>query len=153
MTEVLSWLENKLIEGENGLILSVDDENFDTIQKFIEIKDISFKTPVIYFQGFSEENTIAFLQNLQEELMSKLNKSDLSSKETLEDIIRIAKLKMIIIDRCYLYSLDTLQNLVEFFAINSVATILVGSQDKIENTRILELPQISQWDKLLTGNF
>ncbi len=150
MVSTLKWLKKKLIQRENGIILDENDsDSFDIIQGFIESKDRPFQTPIIYYQAFPEESAVDFLNTLKLELISKLNKPELESSQNLGQIVEIAQLQMIIIDRCYLQPLDTLQNLLEFFDSHNVAVVLVGSRTKMEIAQILDLTAVSQWDKLV----
>jgi len=153
MITTLNWLKNKLIKRENGIILDKSDsDSFDAIQNFINNKDRPFQTPVIYYEAFPEESAVDFLQTLKVELTSKLNKPELESLEMLGQIIEAAELQMIIIDRCYLQPLDTLKHLLKLFDSYNVAIILVGSQAKMAIAQILNLPTVSQWDKLVVDN-
>ena len=144
-----NWLRNKFITGDNGVIFdNSNSSNFIAIQNFIEELDHPLKTPLIYYQAFPEESAVSFLDTLKEELASKLGKQELSSQESLSTVIKKAELKMIIIDKCHLHPLNTLQNLLDFFLECNVAIILVGSKSKMALAQILSHPLISQWDKL-----
>ncbi|MGD1921773.1 MAG: AAA family ATPase [Pleurocapsa sp.] len=151
MTLILNWLKNKLIEGENGIIFNDGDSNsFSVIQDFIESCDRNFKTPVIYYQAFPEENAVEFLNTLGEELASKLGNRQLSSQQSLFSTIQDAELKMILIDDCHLHPQDTLQNLIDFFSACKVAVILIGCQNKMAIAQILNTTRDLNWDRLET---
>ena len=149
MTTASNWLKNKFIKGENGIVFdNSNSDNFNEIQNFIEGLAHTFKTPIIYYQAFPEESAVGFLDTLKEELISKLSKLESNSQQSLSSVIEEAELKMIIIDKCHLHPLDTLQDLLDFFSSCNVAIILVGSKSKMAIAQILSHPIISQWDKL-----
>lgn len=150
MEKTWNWLKSKLIEKKNGIILEKNDsDSFESVQDFIESTEHNFYTSVIYYQAFPQENAVDFLNTLKSELTAKLNLPEFESSERLGEIIKAAKLQMIIIDRCYLHPLDALQSLIDFFSIHQVAVILVGSQSKMAIAKVLDLPTVSQWDKLV----
>lgn len=148
-TLTLNWLKTKLINGENGIIFDDDSSNFDLIQNFIESADHNLKTPVVYYQAFPEESATQFLDTLSKELVSKLGIPELNSSQSLFKIIEVAALKMVIIDKSQLHPIDTLQNLLDFFACCDVALILVGSRSKMETSQILSHPAVAHWDQFL----
>lgn len=148
-TRTLNWLKTKLIKNENGIFFDDDTCNFDLIQNFIKGVDHNLQTPVIYYQAFPEESATQFLDTLGKELASKLGKPELYSSQSLLEIIEAAALKMVIIDQSYFHPLDTLQNLLDFFASCRVIVILVGSYSKMETSQILSHPTVAQWDQFL----
>ena len=153
MAPIQNWLKNKMFEGNNGIVFDTGDlDSFDLIQDFIEDCDRQFETPVIYYQAFPEESAIEFLNTLREELASKLHKPNSNSEQSLLDIIKSAKLKMIAIDQCHLHPRDTMQNLIDFFSICGVAVILVGCREKMKIAQILTDPQVANWDRFEVGN-
>jgi hypothetical protein len=115
------WLENKLVNHENGII--VDDPDsciFESIQSFLETYDHPLKTTAIYYQAFPGESTVEFLNTLSHELTSKLANPKLNSSNSLAEIITETGLKMVIIDRSHLHPLSTLNDLLDQFAICQV---------------------------------
>ena len=144
----LNWLQTKLNNGENGIIYNDScPDCFDSIQNFIESVDHNSKTPAIYYQAFPEENAAQFLNTLGKELCSKLGICGLNSNQSLLQIIETAELKMVIIDQSHLHPLDTLQNLLDFFARCNVALILVGSRSKMEIAQIHYLSAVADWEQ------
>lgn len=153
-TEFLNWLKTKLIHRENGIVFDDDFSRiFDTIQNFIVSVDHSLKTPVIYYQAFPEESTREFFSTLAQELASKLGNNVIQPNQTLIEIIEAASLQMVIIDKIQLKPLDTLQNLINFFASRNIAIILVGSRPQIEQAQILSLPSVSQWRQFTSSYY
>jgi len=149
MTLVLNWLTNKLIHGENGIIFDCEHtDSFGVIQDFIEIRDLCFKTPAIYYQAFPEESAAEFLNTLGEELIYKLGRPGLDYEQSLSKTIQEAELKMVVIDKCHLHPQDTLQSLLNFFSDCNVAVVLVGSCRKMAIAQILSNPLVFHWDTL-----
>ena len=149
MTLILDWLKNKLINGENGIIFDNPNvRSFDIIHDFLERYDRIFKTPVIYYQAFPEESAIEFLDTLREELVSKLGGREPNPPKSLSTIIQDAELQMVIIDNCHLHPQNTLQNLIDFFAVCNVALVLIGDQNKMAIAQILDNPKVHNWNRL-----
>jgi hypothetical protein len=149
MRLTLNWLNNKLINQDNGIIFDCHDSNsFYVIQDFIEACDRQFTTPAIYYQAFPEESAVDFLNILGAELASKLGKPELSSQQSLLNIIEQAELKIIVIDDCHLHPQDTLQDLLDFFAVCKVAVILVGCRHKMAIAQVLHNSTVVHWDTL-----
>jgi hypothetical protein len=150
--KVGNWLETKLVNQEHGIILDdADLSSFNLIQDFLEASDHLFKTTVIYYNAFAEENAAEFLNTLQEELSSKLGSHKLKSDLTLPEVIANAGLKMMIIDQSYLHPWETTDELFRFATELHVALILVGSADKMNCSQILSHPEIAQWDRLVVN--
>lgn len=147
---ISNWLEAKMISRDCGILLANPEINsFDIIQNFIENCDREFQTPVIYYQAFPQETTLQFLDTLGEELVAKLgNNPQDKSKKSFSEIVKDAELNMIIIDNCYLYPQDTLENLLKIFADCNIGVILAGEQQKMTAAQLLNHPVISHWDKL-----
>jgi hypothetical protein len=146
------WLENRLINREHGIILdNADLSSFDLIQDFIEANDHCFKTPVIYYKAFAAESAAEFLRTLQEELTSKLGSHKLKSDLTLAEAIANAGLKMIIVDQSYLYSQETIQEIMKFLTEQQVALILVGAEVKINSSSIVSHPATNSWHRLVVN--
>jgi len=146
---ILSWLERKLTHHENGVIF--EDHNifvFDAVQDFIESINCTFKTPIIYFEAFPEENSANFFSTLYDELTSKLSDLQNDNQQSLVEVIQSASLKMIIIDKCHLQPINTLNSMIEFFARCNVAVILISTEEKIKISGLIEHKHISQWNKL-----
>lgn len=144
----LNWLKTKLIKRDNAIL--IDDPctcSFEAIQNFIASVDHPLKTPVIYYEAFPEESAAEFFKTLSEELASKLGSPELNSHQPLEQIIKVAALKMVIIDQSYLHPLDTLENIIDFFTSCYVCLILVGSSEKLKIAQILSHPVVSQWEQ------
>lgn len=153
MTLILDWLNNKLTNGENGIIFdNHDHHSFDLIHDFLEHYDCVFKTPAIYYQAFPEESAAEFLNTLKEELASKLGSHELNSQKSLTSVIKNAELQMVIIDDCHLHPQDTLQNLIDFFSLCEIALILVGEQNKMAIAQVLNNPKVYSWDRLEAFN-
>ena len=149
MTSILNWLKNKLIDPKHGIIIdSYDSNSFDIIQDFLEGCDRQFKTSAIYYQAFPEESALDFLNTLEEELSSKLQKHASQSQQSLASIIKEAELKIVIIDRCHLHPQDTTQNLIDFFSVCGVTVVLVGYREQMAIAKVLSNPKFSAWDKL-----
>ena len=144
----INWLQNKLINHENGII--VDDADFscfELIQDFLEANDHRCKTPAIYYQAFPEESAAEFIEILREEITAKLGTAEIYLDQPLEKVVADTGLKMVIIDRCHLHPQNTLNSLLEQLANCNVRLILVGSYDKMKVAQILNHPLISLWDK------
>ena len=149
LTKVVNWLESKLINHESGIIFEADSRtSFDSIQKFIECHDRAFKTVVIYYQAFPEESALEFCETLSDELTSKLGVPAVDRRKSILDLIEDAELKMIVIDDCHFYPQGTLEKLLNLFSACQISLILVGERKQIESMKILDLPLVSQWDKL-----
>ena len=145
---ISNWLKNKFINGDNGIIIEPHLSNyFNPIQEFVGSFEHRLKTPVIYYQAFPEESALQFLDTLRAELVAKLGNSNLDEYSLLE-IIKIAQLRMIVIDKCHLHPSNTLQSLLDFFSCCGVTVILVSSNNQIAISPVLNHPIISQWDKL-----
>ena len=62
LEKVGDWLEQKLVNLENGIVIEERDFcHFEAIQDFVEAHDLPRKTPAIYYQAFPEESTAKFL--------------------------------------------------------------------------------------------
>ncbi len=152
-TVVINWLQNKLVNHENGIFF--DDPGcscFNFIQDFLEANEHFVKTPVIYYEAFPNETAGELIGTLREEITAKLGNSDLYLRKSLSEIIAAAELKMVIIDQSYLYPLNTLEDLLEQLTPCNVCLILVSSYDKMQNNRILNHPIISQWERFVVDN-
>lgn len=146
-TKTINWLAAKLKNRECGVLLeSRPRSSFDAIQNFIESYELPFKTLVTYYEAFPEESALEFYNTLGKELVSKLGSSSAYQKKPLSDIIEDAGLKMIFLDDCHLYPLDTLENLLELFSSCQVSVILVGERKKLAIAKILNHPVVNQWD-------
>ena len=144
----LDWLQNKLNYRENGVLtFPKDSDAFDNVQRFIEVNDHFFKTPVIYYQAFSQENAVNFFDVCGQELHSKLGIKMKNPNQSLKAIIDAASLQMVIIDRYYLHSVDTINTLLNFFSRCNVALILISSHDTLKQVSIVNHSIISQWEK------
>ncbi|MEL6441440.1 MAG: hypothetical protein AAFQ80_19575 [Cyanobacteria bacterium J06621_8] len=143
-----NWLQNKLINHENGLILDDRDFNcFPLIQDFLAANDHPLKTTAIYYEAFPEESATEFIDLLQEEIMAKLGSTEVNHQKPLPEILMEAGLKMVIIDRCYLHPQDTLNNLLEQLSNCNVCLILIGLYDQMKLAQIIDHPTICQWDR------
>ena len=148
ITRTLNWLEAKMVNGNCGILLECPNINsFDIIQDFIESYECDFQTPVIYYQAFAEESALQFMDTLGEELAAKLGNPQLKKAKSFLDIIEDSGLKMIIIDDCHLHPQATLDQLLKVFADCNVAVILVGKQENIAPSQILDRPTIRHWDR------
>lgn len=149
----VSWLKNKLDNHENGVIINnADLDSFHSIHDFLEILEHPSKTFAIYYQAFSGESSEEFLATLKEELTSKLAMPQLSSANSLSEIVIATKLRMIILDQSDLCSLDTLNELLYEFAKSDIRLILAGSYHKLKTARILSHPTIKQWEQFTVGD-
>ncbi len=143
------WLGVKFANSENGIAFDDHfDHKFAIVQDFVESRDDDFKTPVIYYQVFPEETASQFLATLKEELASKLGMPKTNSRQSILEVIKTAEFKLIILDEIHLQPLDTLQNLLGFFASCNISVVLLGSRSKMEIAQILALPSVSTWDQL-----
>ncbi|MEM8830358.1 MAG: AAA family ATPase [Cyanobacteria bacterium P01_G01_bin.19] len=149
MALISNWLKNKLIRKDNGIIFDTyNSDCFNVVQDFLESCDCKFKTHAIYYQAFPEESALEFLNTLGEELTSKLSRAESNTKRSLLEIIQDSELKLILIDNCHLHPQDTLQNLINFFAVCEVGVILIGHDDKMAIAQILSNPMLHQWDSI-----
>ena len=149
----INWLQNKLINHENGVILDNSDCTcFNFIQDFLEANNHFFKTPVIYYEAFPDEKAEELIDTLREEIAGKLGNTELYLHQPLSEIVAAAELKMVIIDQSYLYPLNTLDDLLEQLIPCNVCLLLVGSDDKMQNGQILSHPIISQWERFVVDN-
>jgi len=144
----LNWLQTKIISRENGILISQNNSDiFENIQDFIVKNDHSFETPVTYYQAFPKETTVDFLNVLGEELSSKLGINiEENSNKSLKEIVTNAALKMVILDKIYLYSLDTINDLLNFFLYCNITLILIIAHDKLSTKQLFDHPLISQWE-------
>ena len=148
----VNWLQKKLVNHENGIIF--DDNNyscFDIIQNFVEAKDHSFQTPVIYYEAFPEESAAELITTLREELTAKLGNPKLYLNNSLSEIVATVGLKMVIIDQSHLHPINTLEDLLEQFATCNVCLLLVGSYDKMKMAQLLDHSIISHWEKFIVN--
>jgi AAA domain len=142
------WLGVKLANSQNGIAFDDHfDHKFTIVQDFVESQDDDFKTPVVYYQVFPEETASQFLATLKDELASKLGMSKTNSGQSISEVIKDARLKLIILDDIHLQPLDTLQDLLRFFASCNVSVVLLGSRSKMEIAQILAIPSVSTWDQ------
>ena len=147
-THTLNWLQKKLLTRKNGvLVLQSDSFSFNNIQNFIKKNDHYLRTSVIYYQAFPEESAASFLDILGEELSSKLGMNTKKYDQSLVEIVKAAGLKMVIIDKGYLYSVATINNLLGFFSYCHIALILIGYHDKIRKSPIMDHPIVSEWEQ------
>ena len=146
---ILTWLTDKSTQRENGIILLEDcDRSFELIHSFIENADDPFKTPVIYYRAFAYESAVNFFDTLGSELISKLGEHKLSQHQSLANIIKLAELQMVIIDKVELYPLDSLNKIVDLFANCNVCLILIcSSRPRIKIASVLQHHSVSEWDK------
>ena len=145
----INWLSKKRIQSDNGIIIAgTRSLVFEAAIDFVETLDDTFKTPATYYQVFPEESAIHFFDTLRSELVSKLGEHKLDSRLPLSKIIELADLKIVIIDKFYLYSTGTLSNIVDFFASCQVNLILIAAEQELKNSPLLSHPEISQWDKI-----
>ena len=152
-TVVINWLQNKLVNHENGIFF--DDPScscFNFIQDFLEANDHFVKTPVIYYEAFPNETAGELIDTLREEITAKLGNPDLYLRKSLSEIVAAVELKMLIIDKSYHYSLSTLDDLLKQLIPCNVCLLLVGSYDKMQNNQILSHPIISQWERFVVDN-
>jgi hypothetical protein len=143
------WLGVKLANSQNGIAFEDHfDHKFTIVQDFVESRDDDFKTPVVYYQVFPEETASQFLTTLNDELASKLGMSKTNSgRSTISEVIKDARLKLIILDKIHFQPLDTLQDLLRFFASCNISVVLLGSRSKMETAQILALASVSTWDQ------
>lgn len=138
-TLTVDWLQRKLVSREHGILINKDEFcNFECIQDFIKKNDHSLKTSVIYYQAFPKESAIDFLGVLGEELNSKFRNPKVHTSLSLDEILNNSELKMVIIDKIHLHSLDTINSLLEFFERSNIALIFVGSYDNFERAGIID---------------
>lgn len=138
------WLEDRLTKNQNGIIVSSEDNTaFGAIQDFLESKDHSFKTPAIYYSAFIDDSPVEFKQILIEELSSKLGLYRSKSCSTASEIIAMSELQMVIVDRCYLHSSETMESLLNWLNEHGVGLILVGSQAKMNRVQFLQRPSVA----------
>lgn len=148
----VNWLQNKLINQENGIILGdADFSCFDIIQNFIEANDHPFQTPVIYYEAFPEESAAELIATLREEITAKLGTPKLYRNKSLSEIVVAGELKMVIIDRSHLYSLKTVEDFLEQFEPCGVCLLLVGSYSQMKMSQLLDHPNISQWSRFIVN--
>lgn len=139
------WLQQRLANLENGVVIEERDfDNFEAIQDFIEAKDLTRKTPAIYYQAFPKESAAKFLSILEEELRFKLGNQKLYADASLPEIITAAELKMVIIDQSYLHPQETTRELVLWLNHHDVCLVLVGLRSQIDRTQILSDAAITQ---------
>ena len=146
----VNWLQNKLINQENSII--IDDAGFncfDIIQNFIEANDHPFQTTAIYYEAFPEESAVELIATLREEITAKLGTPQLYINKSLSEIVVTVGLKMVIIDRSHLYPLSTLEDLLEQFESCNVCLLLVGSYSKMKMAQLLHHPTISKWERFI----
>ena len=153
-SDINSWLNTKFDNHENGIFLDNSDlESFEPIQDFLETKEQTVKTPVIYYQAIADENLEEFISTLEDELRSKLGCYRSQSCPTTAEAIAAAGLKTIIIDRSHLCAGEMINGLWKWLAEYQVGLILVVSQAKIQESPILSHPVISHWERFTaSGN-
>lgn len=148
----VNWLQNKLINQENGIIFDDDGCScFDIIQSFIEANDHPFQTPVIYYEAFPEESAVELIATLREEITAKLGTPKLYINKSLSEIVVTVGLKMVIIDRSHLHPLNTLEDILEQFQACNVCLLLVASYSQMKMAQLLNHPTISQWERFIVN--
>ncbi|MEL6496594.1 MAG: hypothetical protein AAFQ41_15945 [Cyanobacteria bacterium J06623_7] len=151
--QISEWLESKFTKGENGIIIdSCEHESFDIIQDFLAEKEHSYKTYAIYYDAFAEESPTEFMNTLAEELGSKLGHHRAKSCPTLTDKIVASELKMVIIDRSYLHSIETTNALMTWLNQYGVSLVLVGSKTEMNQTQYLNHPSLTGLSRFIVGN-
>lgn len=150
---ITNWLTDKLISGENGIIFDeLHSDSFKIVQDFLSANDRPFKTLAIYYQAFPGESAAEFLSVLREELTAKFGDLNLDSSKSLPEITNIVGLRMVIIDRSHLHPSETLDTLLNQFAVCNVCLILIGTSSQMKIARILDRPAIARWDRLRLDN-
>lgn len=151
--EVYSWLNQKFNNSENGVFIDTNDfDSFDLIQDFLELKDHQYKTPAIYYQAFPDEHLPNFILTLEEELRGKLGYYRSNSCSTMSELISLAELKTVIIDRSYLYTWEMIDELWKWLAKYQVGVILISSQATTHGSPILNHPVISRWERFIADS-
>lgn len=149
---ISSWLEDKLNNSENGIILDDPQSNsFEILQNFLEANDHLFQTPAIYYSAFAEESTAEFMSILEEELRAKLGGCRTKSCLTLPEIIKTAGLRLVIIDQSYLHPFGTTYELSKWLSKYHVGLVLVGSQPEMKESRIINHPAFCNWERLVVN--
>ena len=144
----LDWLNDKFTQRKNGIIFEEKcGYSFDIVHSFVESVDATFKTPAIYYQAFAQESAIHFFDTLREELTGKLGEHKIGNNQSLANIIQLARLEMLIIDKVHLHPCNTSTKIVDFFTSCNVCLIFICSLQQTEIIKIFNHPQISQWNK------
>ena len=82
---------------------------------------------------------------MRDKLASKLGNIEFKSNQSLLNIVKVAALKMVIIDQSHFHPLNTINHLLDFFGYCNISLILVSSRNKLEIAQVLSHPAISQW--------